>query len=465
MKKAICLFLVMSTALLGGCGTNTSSLESSSASLTSLVSSNNVSSSSSSSSSTITSSSISSSISLSSASSISSISEDTTTYAVRFFGDQDALLEETTVKKGGTAVYKGNTPKKDGDERFTYKFNGWDKELTNIQADTDFHAVFVQTTYAYQVTWENPDGEILYQKYVKIGDTPVFYPDEFDTPYMHASATKYYTFKGWDHDITPVKDADQNYIATYDETDYSLTYKFDTDHYIVTGESTTTATGYFVPDTYDDGTNGEHPVTTIASEAFSNIANEVTLLKLGKNVTTIESKAFFAAWFSKIGLEEGSIFHTSDDHHVLYKDNEVVFFASMGIPVVCNTYTLPEGVTSIGDSVFYWNHYLKTLNLPDTVTEIKQFAFSNSYIANIHLGEGIKTIGNCAFRSASSLKTITLPKSLVSLGDSCFDSTSRLTTINYEGTKDDWAKVTLGTNWHLESAVTEITCTDGTVTL
>jgi hypothetical protein len=449
MKKTVCLLLLASTTLLGACGTKESSIETNP---TSTSSSKSVSTSVSTSTSTSTSTSI-------------STSEDTTTYAVRFYGDNDALLFETTVRKGATAVYKGNTPKKAKDNRNKYTFTGWDKELTNIQADTDFHAVFSSTVYAYQVTWQNPDGEVLYQNYEEIGNTPVYYPDEFITPYMNASATKYYTFQAWDKTATAITDADQTYTATYSESDYSLNYSFSTDHYILTGVSTTKATGYFVPDTYNDGVNGEYPVTTIAQGAFSQITNDKTLLKLGKNVATIQSRAFDAAWFSKITVEDGSVLHTSADRHVLYKDNEVLFFATHGIPTLCNTYTIADGATSIGDSAFYWNHYLTTLNLPDTVTEIKEYAFASSYIVNFHLGEGLQTIGAKAFLSDTALKTLTLPKSLVSIADQAFDNASKLATLNYEGTTADWAKVTLGTNWHRNAAFTAITCSDGSVTL
>jgi hypothetical protein len=459
MKKTLCLLLLASTALLGACGTKASSSSSSELPIASSSSSATASTSTSASTSVPTSS------SATSASASSSTSEDTTTFAVRFYGDNDVLLEETSVKKGGTAVYSEADPTKDPDDHNTYQFTGWDKALTNIQADTDFHAVFSSTAFAYKAIFQNPDGEVLSEHYVHIGDTPDFYSDDYGAPYQDASATKYYTFKAWDKPFTAISDADQVYTATYSESDYSLTYSFDTDHYSVTGISTTKATGYFVPDVYDDGTHGEYPVTTIATQAFTSVVNGVVFLKLGKNVTTIQSRAFFASWFSRITVEEGSPFHTSADHHVLYNDSEVIFFATYAIPVICDTYTIADGATAIGDSVFYWNHYIGTLNLPDSVIAIKAYAFFSSYIENLNLGAGLQTIGYAAFRSTTVLKSITLPNTLTSIGEEAFDSATKLTTVNYKGTTADWAKVTLGTNWHRNAAFTAITCSDGSVTL
>jgi hypothetical protein len=440
MKKTVCLLLLASTTLLGACANKTTTSNTNTASTSN---------------------------SGSESASTASTSEDTTTYTVTFYGYDNELMDRSTVKKGGTAVYTNkNNPTKPDDDIHSYKFVGWDKPLTNIQADTDFYAQFeTDKTISYMVYFKNPDGEVIYSDRVKVGDTPAYYGSEFSTPMMDASATNYYTFKGWDHAFSEVTDSDQTYLATYNETAYSLTYSFDTDHYIVTGTSTASATGYYVPDTYDDGTDGEHPVTTIAAGAFHSIHNEKTLFKMGKNVTTIEDKAFNIAWFSRISVEEGSIFHTSEDRHVLYKDNEVVFFGTHGIPVLCSTYTIASGATSIGNYAFYWNHDLSTLTLPDTVTAIKDYAFFNCYISSLNVGKGLTTIGQWAFSSASGIKSLALPKTLVSIGNSAFNTCKTLTTIVYEGTKEDWGKVTLGTNWRIDSSLATITCADGDITL
>ena len=64
------------------------------------------------------------------------------TYHVRFLNDDETLLYETDVKEGGTALYVGDEPTKEEDDEFTYTFNGWDKDLTNVQEDFDAKAVY-----------------------------------------------------------------------------------------------------------------------------------------------------------------------------------------------------------------------------------------------------------------------------------------------------------------------------------
>ena len=65
-----------------------------------------------------------------------------TYYHVTFVNYDESVLYEAEVEKGNEAIYRGETPTKEEDDEFTYEFDGWDKELTNIQSDTTFVATF-----------------------------------------------------------------------------------------------------------------------------------------------------------------------------------------------------------------------------------------------------------------------------------------------------------------------------------
>ena len=61
--------------------------------------------------------------------------------------------------------------------------------------------------------------------------------------------------------------------------------------------------------------------------------------------------------------------------------------------------------------------------------------------------------------------TLNLPSTITTLGDVCFGSCIAMTTINYAGTKEQWANVTKGDRWHEDVLATVVHCSDGDVAL
>ena len=69
---------------------------------------------------------------------------DSVYFEVVFLNYDDSFLFKDTVLEGNDAHYGGETPTKEEDDEFTYEFDGWDKELTNITSN-----VTTKATYKY----------------------------------------------------------------------------------------------------------------------------------------------------------------------------------------------------------------------------------------------------------------------------------------------------------------------------
>ena len=92
--------------------------------------------------------------------------------------------------------------------------------------------------------------------------------------------------------------------------------------------------------------------------------------------------------------------------------------------------TIPDSVTSIGDSAFSGCRSLTDITIPDSVTSIGCEAFYNcSSLTNITIPDGVTSIGDGAFSCCRSLTDITIPDSVTSIGCEAFYNCSSLTNI------------------------------------
>ena len=76
---------------------------------------------------------------------------------------------------------------------------------------------------------------------------------------------------------------------------------------------------------------------------------------------------------------------------------------------------LPERMKKIGKSAFYCCYQLTEVNIPTTVTEISDYAFTKCPITEVTLSEGLKIIGMEAF-SGCKLTEVTIPASVELIG-------------------------------------------------
>lgn len=90
---------------------------------------------------------------------------------------------------------------------------------------------------------------------------------------------------------------------------------------------------------------------------------------------------------------------------------------------------IPNSVTSIGDWAFY-GCGLTSVEIPNSVTSISDRAFMNcSSLTSVEIPNSVTSISSSAFSGCSSLTTVEIPNSVTSIGTSAFYSCSSLTSI------------------------------------
>lgn len=94
-----------------------------------------------------------------------------------------------------------------------------------------------------------------------------------------------------------------------------------------------------------------------------------------------------------------------------------------------------EGVTVLGQRLFFGASALTDVTIPKGVTTIGAECFRETAIAAIDLPDTLTEVGNGAFRLCKNLKSVTFPDSLTTLGRTVFYDDSSLTSVTL-GSKD-----------------------------
>ena len=151
-----------------------------------------------------------------------------------------------------------------------------------------------------------------------------------------------------------------------------------------------------------------------------------------------------------------------------------------GIGTITDSYVVipnrsPQGdiVTSISAKAFDGNDALRAIEIPSTVSDIGDMAFSACsrliYVSVDKDNRSFIDIGGIlfssdmsrliAYPSANGASSISLPTSITRIDPMAFYNCGNLKTIDYEGSAEQWSKITVGEmNYGLYSA--SIICTD-----
>jgi hypothetical protein len=95
---------------------------------------------------------------------------------------------------------------------------------------------------------------------------------------------------------------------------------------------------------------------------------------------------------------------------------------------------IPNSIASIGGGAFRWCTNLTNITIPNSVITIAVVAFNGcDNLTSVTIPESVITIGDWAFSGCSSLTSVTIPKSVTSIGRGAFELSANLTTMSFEG--------------------------------
>ena len=293
-----------------------------------------------------------------------------------------------------------------------------------------------------------------------------------DTVELTATPSSGSTFLAWATSLDPnnmeilstsatysfelTEDSPTTYYALFNETTSTsqtvgnLTYTFYNEAKLaeVTDTTSTSLSGALeIPSVVKSGENS-YKVFSIGDEAFY-WCSSLTSITIPEGVTSIGGEAFY--WCSRlteitipesvisIGISafancenlaafygEGNGYYTIDDNRALLVDGGTTLLA-YAAGNTATSYTIPEGVTSIGAEAFYGCSSLTSVSLPSTLPSIGNEAFHGcSGLTSITIPEGVTAISERAFRYCSNLTSITIQGSIILIGDNAFQRCNKL---------------------------------------
>lgn len=133
-------------------------------------------------------------------------------YTISFMNGE-TVLKTVSVKYGNVPEYTGTKPNKGNTQKYKYEFSGWSPEISAVEGDAQYQAVFDSVARYYVVLFVN-GKDTLQRDSLMYGETPKYKGSE---PTRKSSSNFSYKFKGWTPEVASVTGG-MTYQAVFDST-------------------------------------------------------------------------------------------------------------------------------------------------------------------------------------------------------------------------------------------------------
>ena len=206
-------------------------------------------------------------------------------------------------------------------------------------------------------------------------------------------------------------------------------------------------------------------VVSLSRGLFSN-CGYLTTVTVPESVGTIDGETFSSCGsLSRIEVASGNPGYQSIDGVLFTKDGKTLIRYPAG---KASSYTVPEGVSVIGNSAFAYCVDLKSVSLPDSLTAIGSSAFASCEalrsltipsgvvrigdaafsrclrLTSMTIPEGVSVIGRDLFSNCGDLRVVTIPASVTEIGSGAFSGCDMFSDIYYAGSEKQWAELSIG---------------------
>ena len=169
-------------------------------------------------------------------------------------------------------------------------------------------------------------------------------------------------------------------------------------------------------------------VKIIPSNAFVDCSS-LTSVTIGNSVTTIGNSAFAnCSSLTAINVDINNLHYVSENGILFNKSKTILIQYPAG--KTNTSYTIPDSVTSIGETAFANCISLTSVTIGNSVTTIGNSTFARcSSLTSVIIPNSVTSLGDAAFGWCSSLTSVTIPDSVTTIGINAFFYCSSLISV------------------------------------